>query len=177
MREWYNYMPTWKSHFSEYLIWKLGRCTKVPNYQPAPISGNVINRILYLGPLRTISLTCGQMLYCRLKYIHFCCINNMPWAIYKSDKAYYYDCDISFLYILYSFSKCVVFAGNVLKYNWFALVRVWLSLSFSYDVFFESALIVFWSKKMQTFFFYFDEHYRSAYNLVSKTDWITKLLM
>ena len=39
---------TQKSYLSEYFLKKLGRCANVPNFQPAPISGNVINQILYL---------------------------------------------------------------------------------------------------------------------------------
>ena len=41
---------TRKTYFSEYFLLKSGRCTKVSNSQPAPISGNVINQILYLDP-------------------------------------------------------------------------------------------------------------------------------
>ena len=39
---------TRKSHLGDYFLLKLGRCTKVSNAQPAPISDNVINQIMYL---------------------------------------------------------------------------------------------------------------------------------
>ena len=71
---------TRKSYLSEYFLKKVGRCTKVSNSQPAPISGNVINQILYLeipeNNPKHVDKCCTEGLG-TLKIWSLCCCTNV----------------------------------------------------------------------------------------------------